>query len=291
MKGIILAGGTGTRLYPITKALSKQLIPIYDKPMIYYPLATLISGGIQDILIICNSEDLFRFQKLFQDGSSLGIKLSYMIQDKPNGIAEAFTLGREFIGNDSVTLILGDNIFYNDKMGSFLKNAIRNNKGSTIFGYEVENPSRFGVIEFDKNNKVISLEEKPFLPKSNYACTGIYIFDNKVISIAEKLKPSARGELEITDAINVYLKNNSLTVGLMDKTFDWIDTGTIDSLFHAIEYVKNMKELRDIYVGCIEELAYKEHFINKKELKSLANEMSKTEYGIHLANLLKEDIK
>lgn len=285
MKGIILAGGTGTRLYPITKVVSKQLTPLYDKPMIYYPLATLIESGIKEILIITTPEDKERFQELLGNGSDYGITIEYKEQAKPEGLAQAFIIGEDFIGNDSVILTLGDNVFTGINLINKIKKASKN--GSTIFGVEVDNPERFGVIEIN-DNKVHSIEEKPKNPKSNIAITGLYIFDNKVIEIAKKIKPSKRNELEITDVINEYLKENKLKVELLNKNDKWFDTGTPESLFEATEYVRNYQIKNNKQIGNIEEKAYLNNNITKEQLKQLAERNLKNHYGKYLLNLIEE---
>lgn len=285
MKGIILAGGTGTRLYPITKVVSKQLTPLYDKPMIYYPLATLIESGIKEILIITTPEDKERFQELLGNGSDYGITIEYKEQPKPEGLAQAFIIGEDFIGNDSVILTLGDNVFSGINLINKIKKASKN--GSTIFGVEVDNPERFGVIEIN-NNKVISIEEKPKNPKSNIAITGLYIFDNKVIEIAKKIKPSKRNELEITDVINEYLKENKLNVELLNKNDKWFDTGTPESLFEATQYVRNYQIKNNKQIGNIEEKSYLNNNITKEQLKQLAERNLKNHYGKYLLNLIEE---
>ena len=285
MKGIILAGGTGTRLYPITKVVSKQLTPLYDKPMIYYPLATLIESGIKEILIITTPEDKERFQELLGNGSDYGITIEYKEQAKPEGLAQAFIIGEDFIGNDSVILTLGDNVFSGINLINKIKKASKN--GSTIFGVEVDNPERFGVIEIN-NNKVISIEEKPKNPKSNIAITGLYIFDNKVIEIAKKIKPSKRNELEITDVINEYLKENKLNVELLNKNDKWFDTGTPESLFEATQYVRNYQIKNNKQIGNIEEKSYLNNNITKEQLKQLAERNLKNHYGKYLLNLIEE---
>ena len=286
MKGMILAGGTGTRLYPITKVVSKQLTPLYDKPMIYYPLATLIESGIKEILIITTSEDKERFKELLGDGSDYGITIEYKEQETPEGLAQAFIIGKDFIGNDSVILTLGDNVFSGINLINKIKKASKN--GSTIFGVEVDNPERFGVIELI-NNKVISIEEKPKNPKSNIAITGLYIFDNKVIEIAKKIKPSKRNELEITDVINEYLKENQLNVELLNKNDKWFDTGTPESLFEATQYVRNYQIKNNKQIGNIEEKAYLNNNITKEQLKQLAERNLKNHYGKYLLNLIEEE--
>lgn len=285
MKGIILAGGTGTRLYPITKVISKQLTPLYDKPMIYYPLATLIESGIKEILIITTPEDKERFQELLGDGSDYGITIEYKEQEKPEGLAQAFIIGEDFIGNDNVILTLGDNVFSGVNLINKIKKVTKN--GSTIFGVEVDNPERFGVIEII-NNKVISIEEKPKNPKSNIAITGLYIFDNKVIEIAKKVKPSKRNELEITDVINEYLKENKLNVELLNKNDKWFDTGTPESLFEATQYVRNYQIKNNKQIGNIEEKSYLNNNITKEQLKQLAERNLKNHYGKYLLNLIEE---
>lgn len=286
MKGIILAGGTGTRLYPITKVVSKQLTPLYDKPMIYYPLATLIESGIKEILIITTPEDKERFQELLGDGSDYGITIEYKEQEKPEGLAQAFIIGEDFIGNDSVVLTLGDNVFTGVNLINKIKKATKN--GSTIFGVEVDNPERFGVIEIN-DNKVISIEEKPKNPKSNIAITGLYIFDNKVIEIAKKVKPSKRNELEITDVIKEYLKENKLNVELLNKNDKWFDTGTPESLFEATQYVRNYQIKNNKQIGNIEEKSYLNNNITKEQLKQLAERNLKNHYGKYLLNLIEEE--
>ena len=285
MKGIILAGGTGTRLYPITKVVSKQLTPLYDKPMIYYPLATLIESGIKEILIITTPEDKERFKELLGNGNDYGITIEYKEQAKPEGLAQAFIIGEDFIGNDSVILTLGDNVFSGINLINKIKKASKN--GSTIFGVEVDNPERFGVIELI-NNKVHSIEEKPKNPKSNIAITGLYIFDNKVIEIAKKIKPSKRNELEITDVIKEYLKENKLNVELLNKNDKWFDTGTPESLFEATQYVRNYQIKNNKQIGNIEEKAYLNNNITKEQLKQLAERNLKNHYGKYLLNLIEE---
>ena len=286
MKGIILAGGTGTRLYPITKVVSKQLTPLYDKPIIYYPLATLIESGIKEILIITTPEDKERFKELLGNGNDYGITIEYKEQPKPEGLAQAFIIGEDFIGNDSVILTLGDNVFTGINLINKIKKASKN--GSTIFGVEVDNPERFGVIEIN-DNKVHAIEEKPKNPKSNIAITGLYIFDNKVIEIAKKIKPSKRNELEITDVINEYLKENKLKVELLNKNDKWFDTGTPESLFEATEYVRNYQIKNNKQIGNIEEKAYLNNNITKEQLKQLAERNLKNHYGKYLLNLIEEE--
>ena len=282
MKGIILAGGAGTRLHPITIAISKQMMPIYDKPMIYYPLSTLIYSGIREILIISTPTDLPLFEKLLGDGSSLGCKFSYKVQEVPNGLAQAFVIGEEFIGNDEVCLILGDNIF---QMKIKLLSDISNIDGGVVFGYHVTDPERYGVVEFDENNKAISLEEKPLSPKSNYAIPGLYFYDNSVIDVAKKIKPSARGEYEITDINKYYLSKGKLDVKVLSKGSVWLDTGTINSLMQANQYVQVVEERQGRKIGCIEEAAYYSGFINKDQLLKLAEPLIKSGYGDYLVSI------
>ena len=287
MKGIILAGGRATRLYPITKGICKQLLPVYDKPMIYYPLSTLLLSGIKDILIISTQEAIPQFKNLFGDGECFGINIDYLHQDNPNGIAEAFLIGENFIGRDSVCLVLGDNIFFGNGLSEELKKASAQKTGATVFGYCVQNPQRYGVLEFDENNKVISLEEKPKIPKSNWVVTGLYFFDNKVVDIAKSIKPSARGELEITDVNQAYLKKGELKVNLLGRGYAWLDTGTYTSLIDASNFIKTIEERQGLKIGCVEEISYREGFISKEKLRSLG-ESIKTSYGEYLLSLLKE---
>ena len=284
MKGIVLAGGSGTRLYPLTKAVSKQLMPIYDKPMIYYPLTTLMSAGINEILIISTLEDIPKFKELLGDGSSLGCVFEYAVQEQPNGLAEAFIIGEEFIGNDEVALILGDNIFYGSGLSSILQ-FINKPDGGVIFAYHVQDPERYGVVEFDKDKKVISIEEKPKSPKSNFAVPGIYFYDNDVIEIAKNIKPSTRGELEITDINKVYLEKGNLSVQILDKGTAWLDTGTFNSLMQASQFVQVIEERQGLKIGCIEETAYTMGFINKSQLNKLAEPLLKSGYGKYLQQL------
>ena len=284
-KGIILAGGSGTRLHPITRGVSKHLLAIYDKPMIYYPLSVLMNSGIRDILIICTTEDLESYQRLLQDGSEFGIKISYKIQPSPDGLAQAFILGEEFIGNENVALVLGDNIFYGQHLVDHLNLATSKIVGATIFGFNVKDPERFGVVDFDKNGKVLSIEEKPKIPKSNYAVTGLYFYDNQVIDIAKSLKPSQRGELEITDVNKTYLENGLLNVELLEDGFFWLDTGTHESLFEASKFIKSIEDQHSIKVACLEEIAFYQKWIDKKNLIKKANTLSKTNYGKYLLNL------
>lgn len=288
MKGIILAGGSGTRLYPITKAVSKQLLPIYDKPMIYYPLSTLMLAGIRDILIISTVHDLPNFQKLLGDGSDYGIKLTYAVQDAPNGLAEAFIIGERFVGKDNVALILGDNIFHARNFSSVLKEAANLESGAVVFGYPVKNPKQFGIVEFDKDGKVLSIEEKPENPKSNFAVPGLYFYDNKVIEIAKNVKPSARGELEITAVNNEYLRRGELKVRELGRGVAWLDTGTYDGMKKATDFVAIMQKRQGYYVSSIEEIAYRRGYINKQQLYRLAEPLRKTEYGQYLLRVPEE---
>ena len=284
-KGIILAGGSGTRLYPLTMVTSKQLLPIYDKPMIYYPLSTLMLAGIRDILIISTPQDLPNFEKLLGDGSRYGINLSYKVQPSPDGLAQAFILGEEFIGDDNCAMILGDNIFHGNGLTKQLKKAVENEGRATVFGYYVEDPERFGVVEFDKDGKVISLEEKPEDPKSNYAVTGLYFYDNKVCEYAKSLKPSARGELEITDLNKIYLEEGRLDVLILGRGYGWLDTGTVDSLSEASEYIRVIETRQGLKISCLEEISYKNGWIDKEALLESANAYGKSPYGQHLKNV------
>ncbi|NRZ29286.1 glucose-1-phosphate thymidylyltransferase RfbA [Clostridium beijerinckii] len=284
-KGIILAGGSGTRLYPLTMVTSKQLLPVYDKPMIYYPLSTLMLAGIRDILIISTPKDLPNFEKLLGDGSRYGINLSYTEQPSPDGLAQAFILGEDFVGNHNCAMILGDNIFHGNGLTKHLKKAVENEGRATVFGYYVDDPERFGVVEFDENGKAISLEEKPEVPKSNYAVTGLYFYDNKVCEYAKKLKPSARGELEITDLNKIYLENGNLDVITLGRGYGWLDTGTVDSLTEASEYVKVIETRQGLKVACLEEISYKNNWIDKKTLLESADQYGKSPYGQHLKNV------
>ena len=284
-KGIILAGGSGTRLYPLTMVTSKQLLPIYDKPMIYYPLSTLMLAGIRDILIISTPNDLPNFEKLLGDGSRYGINISYKVQPSPDGLAQAFILGEEFIGEDNCAMILGDNIFHGNGLTTQLKKAIENTERATVFGYYVEDPERFGVVEFDENRKAISLEEKPEIPKSNYAVTGLYFYDNKVCEYAKSLKPSPRGELEITDLNKIYLEKGKLDVITLGRGYGWLDTGTVDSFSEASEYVRVIENRQGLKISCIEEISYKNGWINKETLLESAVKYGKSPYGQHLKNV------
>lgn len=288
MKGIILAGGKATRLYPITRAICKQLLPVYDKPMIYYPLSVLMLAGIKDILIISTPDDLPKFKSLLGAGSNLGIKISYLEQAAPRGIAESFIIGEKFIAKDNVCLILGDNIFYGDGLSALLKEATRQKEGAVIFGCYVKDPQRYGVIEFDKTGKLSSIEEKPVKAKSNYAVTGIYFYDNNVVKVAKTLKPSKRGELEITDINNEYLEKGKLIVKLLGRGYAWLDTGTYDSLIDASIFIKTIEERQGLKIGCIEEIAYRMGFINKKQLQKLARQIN-TAYGEYLGKILKNE--
>lgn len=289
MKGIILAGGSGTRLYPLTKAISKQIMPVYDKPMIYYPLSTLMLAGIRDILVISTPEYTPLFESLLGDGSDFGINLSYKVQEHPNGLAEAFILGKEFIGSDSVCLILGDNIYYGSGLSKQLQEAAKKEDGATVFGYHVNDPERFGVVEFDENMHALSIEEKPEHPKSNYAVTGLYFYDNDVVEIAENLKPSDRGELEITDVNKEYLKRGKLDVKLMGRGYAWLDTGTHDSMLEAASFISTIQKRQNLKVACLEEIAYRMHWISREKLIELAQPLKKNDYGQYLLRLAAED--
>ncbi|MBQ8727608.1 MAG: glucose-1-phosphate thymidylyltransferase RfbA [Oscillospiraceae bacterium] len=291
MKGIILAGGNGTRLYPITKAVSKQLLPIYDKPMIYYPLSVLLLAGIKDILIISTPQAIDDYKNLLGDGTRLGISIDYKIQKEPKGIAEAFIIGEDFIGNDNVCLILGDNVFYGQNLTAVLNNAIKNNEGATVFGYPVKDPKAFGVVEFDDNRKVISIEEKPQNPKSRYAVPGLYFYDNNVIDIAKSIAPSERGELEITAVNNVYLEKGKLNVKLFGRGIAWLDTGTPSGMLKASEYVEAVQTRQGFYISCIEEIAWRRGFISDEQLLGIGNELKITEYGQYIIDLIENNYK
>ena len=285
MKGIILAGGSGTRLYPLTKAVSKQIMPVYDKPMIYYPLSILMLAGIRDILIISTPRDLPTFRELFGTGEELGLRMSYAVQETPRGLADAFIIGEEFIGSDNVALILGDNIFYGQSFSKLLKEVSSREKGATIFGYYVRDPREYGVVEFDQNGKALSIEEKPEHPKSNYAVPGLYFYDNDVVEIAKNVKPSARGEIEITSVNNAYLERGDLHVETMGRGFAWLDTGNHDALLDAADFVAAFQKRQGLYVSCIEEIAYKRGFITREQLIKLAEPLLKTNYGKYLMEI------
>lgn len=291
MKGIILAGGSGTRLYPITKATSKQLVPIYDKPMIYYPMSVLMLAGIKEILIISTDEFIGQFEELFGNGHELGLSIEYKVQPAPNGLAEAFILGEEFIGDDSVALVLGDNIYYGAGLSNLLQEAATKETGATVFGYQVHDPERFGVVEFDENNKAISIVEKPEHPKSNYAVTGLYFYDNDVVQIAKSIEPSPRGELEISDVNAKYLERGDLDVQVMGRGFAWLDTGTHDSLLEASSYVATIQKQQNLKVASLEEIAYRMNYISIDQLEQLAQPLKKNDYGQYLLRIVEEDNK
>ena len=288
MKGIILASGSGTRLYPITRGVSKQLLPVYDKPMIYYPLSVLMLAGIRDILVMTTPEDNASFKRLLGDGSDFGISISYAVQPSPDGLAQAFIIGEEFIGNDNVCLVLGDNIFYGQSFTQTLKQAAAKTHGATVFGYQVKDPERFGVVEFDENFNALSIEEKPQQPKSDWAVTGLYFYDQRVVEFAKQIKPSARGELEISDLNQMYLEDGSLSVQLLGRGFAWLDTGTHESLHEAASFVQTVQNIQDLQIACLEEIAWRNGWLSDEKLEDLARPMAKNQYGQYLLRLLKK---
>ncbi|NRB80980.1 MAG: glucose-1-phosphate thymidylyltransferase RfbA [Saccharospirillaceae bacterium] len=291
MKGIILAGGSGSRLYPLTRGVSKQLLPIYDKPMVFYPLSVLMLAGIRDVLIITTSEDNAGFKRLLGDGSDFGINIEYAVQESPDGLAQAFLIGEEFIGNDNVCLVLGDNIFYGQSFTEILKNAVSRETGATVFGYQVKDPERFGVVDFDDNMRALSIEEKPAKPKSNYAVTGLYFYDNRVVDFAKKVKPSERGELEITSINQMYLEDGSLNVELLGRGFAWLDTGTHESLHEASSFVQTIEHVQGLKVACLEEISWRNGWLSDDEVIEIAKPMMKNEYGQYLKRLIDSAIK
>ncbi|HGO7367097.1 TPA: glucose-1-phosphate thymidylyltransferase RfbA [Neisseria meningitidis] len=288
MKGIILAGGSGTRLYPITRGVSKQLLPVYDKPMIYYPLSVLMLAGIRDILVITAPEDNASFKRLLGDGSDFGISISYAVQPSPDGLAQAFIIGEEFIGNDNVCLVLGDNIFYGQSFTQTLRQAAAKKHGATVFAYQVKNPERFGVVEFNENFRAVSIEEKPQRPKSDWAVTGLYFYDNRAVEFAKQLKPSARGELEISDLNQMYLEDGSLSVQILGRGFAWLDTGTHESLHEAASFVQTVQNIQNLHIACLEEIAWRNGWLSDEKLEELARPMAKNQYGQYLLRLLKK---